>query len=111
MGLSNINFNHPIVFGILAAIITYVIAHLTTSLENKRIKLKMKTNENYKCPMQKVSLLLPLIIGGLVWASATYFQSSFSNNASNMELEGMNGGYSTSILDKDLELFTDMDFE
>jgi hypothetical protein len=107
--LSNINFNHPIVFGLVAAVITFIIVKLDVSLENKRLKLKMDTDENYKCPLLKTSLKLPFIIGGLVWAVAVYFKSEFSSSLNAMEL--MNDGSSSSILPKDLELFTDMDFE
>ena len=106
--LSNINFNHPIVFGVVAAIITFIIVKLDVSLENKRLKLKMETEENYKCPLLKTSLKLPFIIGGLVWAVAVYFKSEFSSSLNNMELMD---GSSSSILPKDLELFTDMDFD
>ena len=34
MILDNFNLNHPIVFGIIAALITYVIVRLDVNLEN-----------------------------------------------------------------------------
>ena len=39
MDLSNIDLNHPIVFGIIAALVTYIICYLDVRLENKKLNL------------------------------------------------------------------------
>lgn len=70
----NINYNHPIVFGLIAGLVTYIILLLDSKFENKRIKLKNKLSDDCNCPMLKPSIKLPLIIGALVWATATYFK-------------------------------------
>ena len=109
MALSNINFNHPIVFGIVAAIVTLIIAKIDVNRENNRLKLKMETDPEFKSAMLRTNLLLPFVIGGLVWATAAYFRNSNANPMDKMVLNG--GGSSSSILDGELEIFSDMDFE
>ena len=66
-------------YGIIAGIITYIICVLDVRLEKKKIDLQKEVdNEQCLCPEIKVSLKLPFIIGGLVWACATYFKSIFN---------------------------------
>lgn len=96
MNFKNINYNHPIVYGIIAGIITYVISLLDVRLENKKLKLQKDiSDDKCLCPDIKVSLKLPFIIGALVWACATYFKSLF-----NKQVEINNE--TSSIFDPDL---------
>ena len=63
----------------------------------------MQTENNCNCPLIKVSLKLPLMIGGLVWAAATYFKKSSSNS-----IVQLPNNDSSSLIEDGLELFTEV---
>ena len=67
---------NPILFGLVAGVITYLILYVDINNENK--KIKPSTNEDGKClcPSLYVTLKVPLMIGALVWATASYFDKN-----------------------------------
>ena len=74
----NIDTLNPILFGLIAGIITYIILYIDVGYENKKIKLKPSQNSDGKCrcPSLYITMKVPLIIGSLVWSAASYFDQS-----------------------------------
>jgi len=64
----------PILFGLIAGIISYIIIYFDTIFENKKLN-QQKNNKKCICPLLKPTIKTPLIIGLVVWGSATYFKS------------------------------------
>ena len=73
--MESVNIGNPIVFGLIAGIVTYLILYLDLNYENKKINLNKKNNDKCYCPKPVLSLKIPLIIGSIVWAAANYFES------------------------------------
>ena len=61
---------------------------------------------NCTCPDIKVSLKLPLIIGGIVWAAATYFKTL--STPTDMVGGMLNLNESSSIFDPELEMLSEI---
>ena len=72
--MESVNIGNPIVFGLIAGVVTYLILYLDINYENKRITLK-KDEDKCICPKLILSFKVPLIIGAIVWAAANYFES------------------------------------
>ena len=82
--MESINIGNPIIFGLIAGIVTYLINYLDVNYENKKININK--DEKCICPKLKLSIKLPLIIGSIVWAASNYFETvtpdeSFINNS------------------------------
>ena len=94
---------NSILFGLLAGIITYIILYVDVNYENKKLKMKPYQTEEGKCscPCFYVTLKVPLIIGALVWATASYLD----NNEGNVIYEDYMNNSST-LFDQDI--FSDM---
>ena len=94
---------NPILFGLIAGVITYVILYVDVNYENKKLKMKPTTSEDGKCscPSFYVTLKIPLILGALVWATASYFDKK---DVEPVYEEFMSN--SSSLFDQDV--FTDM---
>lgn len=93
---------NPILFGLIAGIITYIILYVDVKYENKKLKMKPSVeNGKCSCPSLYVTIKVPLIIGALVWATASYLDS---NDVEPVYDEFMNN--TTSLFDQDV--FTDM---
>lgn len=73
--MESLNIGNPIIFGLIAGVITYLILYLDTNHENKKSELAKKTDGKCYCPKIILSLKIPLIIGAIVWAAANYFES------------------------------------
>ncbi len=97
---------NPILFGLIAGVITYVILYVDVNYENKKLRLKPSSTEDGKCmcPSFYVTLKVPLIIGALVWATASYFDKNDVENHVLGYDEFMSN--SSSLFDQDV--FTDM---
>ena len=98
----NQNSINPILFGLVAGVITHIILYVDINYENKKFKLKPNTDEDGKCrcPSLYVTLKVPLMIGALVWATASYFDQT-ENNITDVFVNS-----SSSLFDQDV--FTDM---
>lgn len=94
---------NPILFGLIAGVITYVILYVDVNYENKKLKIKTTSSEDGKCmcPSFYVTLKVPLIIGALVWAASSYFDKK---DVEPVYEEFMSN--SSSLFDQDV--FTDM---
>lgn len=68
---------NPILFGLAAGVITYLILYVDVNYENKKLSSQPVPENDGKCscPSFYVTLKVPLIIGALVWACATYFET------------------------------------
>ena len=92
---------NPILFGLIAGIITYIIIYVDVKYENKKLKMKSFSEDGKcSCPSLYVTLKVPLIIGALVWASISYLD----NKSNDVYEEFMNN--SSSLFDQDI--FSDM---
>ena len=96
---------NPILFGLIAGVITYVILYVDVNYENKKLNMKTTTSEDGKCscPSFYVTLKVPLIIGALVWATASYFDKKDAETVLGYDEFISN---SSSLFDQDV--FTDM---
>ena len=94
--MDNANICNPIIFGLIAGIITYLILYIDFNYENKKLNLY---SNKCKCPKFKIKFKLPLIIGTIVWASSNYFSSINNNN--NVKITKLD------ITNLEQELFTD----
>ena len=93
---------NPILFGLIAGVITYIIIYVDVKYENKKLKMKsISNNSKCSCPIFYVTLKVPLIIGALVWASISYLDN---NKFDSINDDFMNN--STSLFDQDI--FSDM---
>ena len=93
---------HPILFGLIGGIITFIILHFDTRFENKKFNNSNQVqNLKCSCPKLYTTLKVPLIIGALTWVMATYFEESKDTIVSTSNLEN-----SLSIFDQDM--FTDV---
>lgn len=102
----NMEHINPLLFGLIAGMITYIVLYLDFKFENSKIDLK-KINDDgkCKCPSLFVTLKLPLIMGGIVWAIACYFENLKCIDVSiDNKLPYLSD--STSVFDQDV--FTDM---
>lgn len=84
--MESINIGNPIVFGLIAGVITYLILYLDINYENKKLNINKQKDGKCYCPKLILSLKVPLIIGAIVWAAANYFESNttdetFINNS------------------------------
>ena len=97
-----INKTNPILYGLIAGIITYVILYIDVNFENKRFNFK-KSEVDGKCicPKFYVTLKVPIMIGALVWTIISYFYDLNQEQ----EIKDILSN-STSLFDQDL--FTDM---
>ena len=79
--MDSINIGNPIVFGLIAGVITYLILYLDINYENKKINININKQQDGKCycPKLILSLKVPLIIGAIVWAAANYFDSDITD--------------------------------
>lgn len=93
---------NPILFGLIAGVITYIILYIDVNYENKKLKLKTSTSEDGKCmcPSLYITLKVPLMIGALVWATASYFDQT------EKEISDVFINSSSSLFDQDV--FTDL---
>ena len=93
---------NPILFGLVAGVITYVILYVDVNYENKKLRLKPSTDEDRKCkcPSLYVTLKVPLMLGALVWATASYFDQT-EKDVSEIFVNS-----SSSLFDQDV--FTDL---
>lgn len=99
------NFNNlnPVLFGLIAGIVTYIILFIDVKFENNKFKIKSKkVDGKCVCPTLYVTLKVPLIIGAIIWWAATYFESFTS--IAEIEEEFV-GGESSPLFEQDL--FTD----
>ena len=97
--LDNLN---PLLFGLMAGIVTYVILYFDVKFENSK---NDNSNNKCSCPTLNANYKLPLIIGGIVWATASYFENMTVHEATNeVTLQYLTD--STSVFDQDI--FTDM---
>lgn len=71
----NIN---PILFALLAVVVTYIILYVDFNFENKKLNNKTD-NKKCICPKLNVTYKLPLIIGILVWL-VIYYYDNYNNN-------------------------------
>tara|TARA_X000000950_G_C13900314_1_gene654614 strand:- start:908 stop:1219 length:312 start_codon:yes stop_codon:yes gene_type:complete len=94
---------NPILFGLIAGVITYIILYVDVNYENKKLKMKSFSLEEGKCtcPIFYVTLKVPLIIGAVVWAAISYLEN---NQGEQIYDEFMNN--SSSLFDQDI--FSDM---
>lgn len=101
--MGSINIGNPIIFGLIAGIVTYLILFLDINYENKKTDLTKRLEGKCYCPKLILSLKIPLIVGAIVWAAANYFENIkvVSEDQINM------GSYIESLSDFDQELFTD----
>ena len=97
-----INKTNPILYGLVAGIITYIVLYVDVNFENKRLNFK-KSNTDGKCicPKFYVTLKVPIMIGALVWTIISYF---YDLNQEQEIKEILSN--STSLFDQDL--FTDI---
>ena len=72
--MESVNIGNPIVFGLIAGVVTYLILYLDVNFENKKLKLGNQEEKCF-CPKLNLSIKVPLIIGAIVWAAANYFES------------------------------------
>lgn len=93
---------NPILFGLVAGVITYLILYVDVNYENKKLQIKPSTDEDGKCqcPSLYVTLKVPLMIGALVWATASYFDQT-ENDVPDVFVNS-----SSSLFDQDV--FTDL---
>lgn len=98
----DINKTNPILYGLIAGIITYIILYVDVNFENKRINFK-KSQADGKCicPKFYVTLKVPIMIGALVWTIISYF---YDLNEEQEIKEILSN--STTLFDQDL--FTDI---
>jgi hypothetical protein len=97
-----INKTNPILYGLVAGIITYIILYVDVNFENKRFNFKKsQTDGKCICPKFYVTLKVPIMIGALVWTIISYFYD-FNQEQEVKELLSN----TTSLFDQDL--FTDM---
>lgn len=101
MGL--INIGNPIIFGLIAGVVTYLILFLDINYENKKTDLSKRLEGKCYCPKLILSLKIPLIVGAIVWAAANYFE--------NMKVKSVDReniiSYIDSLSEFDQDLFTD----
>tara|TARA_B100001248_G_scaffold117146_1_gene87610 strand:- start:1508 stop:1816 length:309 start_codon:yes stop_codon:yes gene_type:complete len=97
-----INKTNPILYGLVAGIITYIVLYVDVNFENKRLNFK-KSNTDGKCicPKFYVTLKVPIMIGALVWTIISYF---YDLNQEQEVKELLSN--TTTLFDQDL--FTDM---
>lgn len=97
-----INKTNPILYGLVAGIITYIILYVDVNFENKRLNFK-KSNTDGKCicPKFYVTLKVTIMIGALVWTIISYF---YDLNQEQEVKELLSN--TTTLFDQDL--FTDM---
>ena len=93
---------NPILYGLVAGIITYIVLYVDVNFENKRLNFK-KSNTDGKCicPKFYVTLKVPIMIGALVWTIISYF---YDLNQEQEVKELLSN--TTTLFDQDL--FTDM---
>ena len=91
---------NPILFGLVAGVITYLILYVDVNYENKKIKPSTNEDGKCQCPSLYVTLKVPLMIGALVWATASYFDKN-ETDVSDVFVNS-----STSLFDQDV--FTDL---
>ena len=72
--MESVNIGNPIVFGLIAGGVTYLILYLDINFENKKLKIG-KDEGKCICPKLNLSIKVPLIIGAIVWAAANYFET------------------------------------
>ena len=99
-----INIGNPIIFGLIAGVVTYLILFLDINYENKKTDLSKRLEGKCYCPKLILSLKIPLIVGAIVWAAANYFE----NLRISVGEENNITSYLDSISDFDQELFTDI---
>lgn len=101
--MGSINIGNPIIFGLIAGIVTYLILFLDINYENKKTDLTKRLEGKCYCPKLILSLKIPLIVGAIVWAAANYFENIkvVSKDQINMS------SFIESLSDFDQELFTD----
>lgn len=101
--MGSINIGNPIIFGLIAGIVTYLILFLDINYENKKTDLTKRLEGKCYCPKLILSLKIPLIVGAIVWAAANYFENIkvVSEDQINMS------SFIESLSDFDQELFTD----
>ena len=93
---------HPILFGLIGGVITYLILHFDTRFENRKFNNNNQTQSSKcSCPQLYTTLKVPLIIGALTWVMASYFEECKDTIAGTNDLEN-----SLSIFDQDM--FTDV---
>lgn len=69
---------NPIIFGLIAGLLTFFILFVDTRFENNKFQYKSRYNENKcVCPKLYTTMKVPLIIGTLIWLLCTYL---FPNN-------------------------------
>lgn len=95
--MESINIGNPIVFGLIAGVITYLILYLDINYENKKLNINKQKDGKCYCPKLILSLKVPLIIGAIVWAAANYFESDITDETF----------INNSISSFEQELFTD----
>ena len=78
--MESINIGNPIVFGLIAGVITYLILYLDINYENKKFNINKQQDGKCYCPKLILSLKVPLIIGAIVWAAANYFESNITDD-------------------------------
>ena len=101
--MGSINIGNPIIFGLIAGIVTYLILFLDINYENKKTDLAKKLEGKCYCPKLILSLKIPLILGALVWAAANYFQNLKLVSKDEMKINS----YVETLSDFDQDLFTD----
>ena len=107
MGIDINNLN-PLLFGLIAGIITYIVLYFDYKFENKKYESKNVDSIDGKCscPSLMVTLKLPLIIGIIVWGTAYYFEKiNKCNVIQPISLQYLTD--STSVFDEQ-DVFTDM---
>lgn len=101
--MKSINIGNPIIFGLIAGIVTYLILFLDINYENKKKDLSKQLEGKCYCPKLILSLKIPLIIGAIVWAAANYFE-----NIKKVSEDQITINQSINILsDFDQDIFTD----
>ena len=101
--MKSTSISNPIIFGLIAGIITYLILFLDINYENKKINLSKKIEGKCYCPKLILSLKIPLIVGTIVWTAANYFQNIIiaTENKNNID------SFTDTMSNFEFELFTD----
>lgn len=95
--MNNIN-SYPLIFSIIAVIITYIIIYYDTIYEN----IKLDKLNKKKCHKIQFTFKAPLIIGLVVWIGITYYIENYNNNGISNEILS-----SSSLFNLDQEILTD----
>jgi len=104
--MNDISINDPIIFGLVAGVISYLIIHLDAEFENK--KNNVNISNKCKCPLLKPSIKLPLLISVIVWYCAHYYSNLGNNTSSDVFVDTEMSMFEDNLTFTDLAVFSNV---